>query len=224
MKDLIRDFGITALLVLALVVGSCLHGCVPGPAARTDPPRVGVDASALYTLVRQETHPRATWGTGDDTPTWTGLAPRWMAYCHAFGVRRLGRAQLATAAHCVAGAGTFRYQRPWGLGTAHVSYVSEARDVAYLDTDEPVRTLERGEPPPLGTHVRVFSTFGSNSGLVTDQYVLGMYEASLTIRRGWSGSPVVDAYGRAVGVVVKCVTDDTGAECAPGHAIVAALP
>lgn len=222
MKAFARDFGIVLLLTLALLFAAVLHGCAPG---QVGPTRAGVPAEAVVELVRQETHPRPTWGA---EPGWADLAPRWVSYCHAFGVERLGRVQLATAAHCVVPeSSATRYQRAVGLGTARFSYYSEARDVAYLDTDEPVTALPRalalGEFPADGTAVRVFSSSGASSGLVTGPYVLGYYGTTLTIHKGWSGSPVVDARGRAVGIAVKCQAEPY-ADCMPGSAIVAALP
>lgn len=218
MKAVFRDYGIALLLALALVVGSFLQGCAAAP----PPVRVGIPGKALVELVRLETHPRETWGTD---PGWIDLAPRWAPYCSAFGVKRLGRVQLATAAHCVPeGASEVSYRQTLGVAKARVSYISEARDVAYLDPmGETPQTIERAQVL-LGSRVRAFTSGGAVSdGRVTADYVLGFFETSTTIRRGWSGSPVVDDDGRAIGLVAKCQTGG-GLDCAPGNAIVARLP
>src|SRR6188768_373799 len=124
---------------LALVL--CALGCSSTEPA---PARVGVSTSALVTLVKLEApKPEPVW-TQDGEPGWTGMRARYVPYCNAFGVRRLGRVQLASAAHCLPKSGEVRYWQTLGIGRARVSYVSEARDVAYLDPlDEIPAALER---------------------------------------------------------------------------------
>jgi hypothetical protein len=195
-------------LALLLAVG-CTPGTPPTP------------ESALVELVRLETDPRPTWG---DTPGWAGLASRWVPYCSAFGVARAGRVQLATAAHCVSSQ-PVHYRCRAGVSLASVVFVSEARDVAYLD---PLgctpSALEPGPTPPVGEMLSAHSSLyaGPTYGRVVEHYVSGYYETTQTIVYGWSGSPVVDHLGRAVGLVAKCPSYE--GRCVPGHTIVASLP
>ncbi len=212
------------LTLCTLLVLSCASCASPYPMpsaapteARTKDPKL-----ALVTLVRFVAEPRATWGVGAE-PGWSGKA-EWQPYCTAFGVKRMGRVQLATAAHCVPEGGRVHYLQHVGFGQAVASFTSEARDVAYLDPsgDLPA-TLELAPMPPAGAHVGAYSsTFEPvSTGRVVTEYVLGFYETSQTIVFGWSGSPVVDDLGRVVGVVSKCPT--TEGQCTPGHTIVASL-
>jgi hypothetical protein len=216
MKSFFRDFGIGCMLALGLLAVWYAQGCSPGiPAAG----RAGVAQASLVTLMRaQHAQP------GDDRFTDT-----WAAYCGAFAVRRSGRVQLGTAAHCVTagGAGDVRFVPPsgWGLGRAHVVYKSEARDVAFLDVEDAAGLvpLTMGATPGTGEHVRAFSPMYDQTsfGRVVDQYDGGWYETDQTVVFGWSGSPEVDGAGRVVGVIAKCPT--TNAQCTPGRTLVTSL-
>ena len=213
-KDIARDFGITLLLALALMLAYFSQGCSSAPAPSA---RYGVSTASMVSLARLE---RATPMSFLET----GLArDRWVPHCTAFAVTRLGRVQLATAAHCVKGTDQARYFRTWGLGLARVSWVSVARDVAYLDVeDASLVPLEMGIMQ-VGQSVRSYSTLydAVSDGRVQYEYEGGWFETTQTIVFGWSGSPVVDSFGRVVGVVAKCNT--TGGVCTPGHTQVASL-
>lgn len=115
----------------------------------------------------------------------------------------------------------------FGLGTANVHYVSEARDVAFLDPEDSTGLvpLVMAEPPAEGSRVRAYSPVYDQTslGVVTVLYKAGWYETDQTITYGWSGSPVVDSAGRAVGVVAKCVDTLPGQPCTPRHTLVASL-
>jgi len=109
------------------------------------------------------------------------------------------------------------------MGDAQVTYISLARDITYLDVSDPeLQPLELGRMS-VGLAVRSYSTLydAVSPGQVERSYDEGWYETSQTIELGWSGSPVIDDFGRAVGVVAKCPT--TEEKCTPGHTLVAAL-
>ncbi len=215
MKTIFREFGIVLMLTAALLV-ALITSCAPErPAARA-----GVSSASLVTIMRKvaATPESALDGSARD---------RFVPHCTAFAVRRLGRVQIATAAHCVSGAQVVRYVPPDGIGLplATVQYISEARDVAYLDCpSDGLVPLEIGPAPGDGESVRAFSSLyrQTSLGRVITQYEGGWYETNQTIVYGWSGAPVVDGYGRAVGVVSRCPAP-LGGQCMPGHALVAGL-
>lgn len=194
-----------------------LSACAPS----RPPERAGVSSSSLVTLMRVRPATPASF-LGD------GLSrDRYEPYCGAFAVKRAGRVQLATAAHCVGAGQSVRYVPPsgWGLGTAHVVFWSPDSDLAYLEPESSAGLvpLDVAPAPGPGERVRAFSSvYGQTSfGRVTARLGFGWYETDQTIVRGWSGSPVVDASGRAVGVVAQCFT--RGGECLPGITHVSAL-
>lgn len=221
MKAYVRDFGIVTLLALALVVvwlGTACSAGTPEPHAR-----VGVAHASLITLMRlEQATPISFEATGR-------LRDRYVPMCGAFAVARLGRVQIATAAHCVRGVRVVRYVPPngWGLALARVHYVSTERDIAFLDPEDSTGLvpLVIADVPSVGSRVRAFSpVFEQTSlGRVDEHYEGGWYETDQTIVYGWSGSPVVDALGRAVGVVAKCADTLPGQPCTPGHTLVAGL-
>lgn len=156
-------------------------------------------------------------------------------YCSAFALERgagaSARVVLVTAAHCVSAAkltlgAEARYREPsgWGLGSATVALVNEARDYAELSLPEGhgLLALRRGTTPGEGAWVTSPSAFfgESTAGRVLEasgpQVPAGRFLFEGAIEHGWSGAPVLDVHGRAVGVVVKCVTDGAGGPCAEG--------
>lgn len=152
--------------------------------------------------------------------------------CSAFAVLRAGRVRLATAKHCLPGqpaAPRLRYLAPsgWGHGLASVSYADPGSPVAYLAPDDPAGLVpfELAGPPLPGeavtSHSEVYDA--DAPGLLVGQLTAGWFETSQSIVYGWSGSPALDAQGRAWGVVSKCPPEESGA-CRPGRTIVAALP
>ncbi len=144
------------------------------------------------------------------------------AYCSAFAMRMAGtlRVLLVTAAHCLergklAVGDEARYRTSgtiaWGLGSAIVSRIDPARDYAELeprDVHELV-PLEMGRAPEEGAYVTSPSAFfrSATAGRVQVAAIVpqGRFLFSGRIAHGWSGSPVLDAQGRAVGVVTSCL-------------------
>lgn len=160
-------------------------------------------------------------------------------YCSAFALERgagvgagtSSRGVLVTAAHCVSAArltlgSEARYREPsgWGLGSATVALVNEARDYAELSLPEGhgLLALRPGTTPHEGAYVTSPSAFfgESTAGRVLEaigpNVPAGRFLFNGAIEHGWSGAPVLDVRGRAVGVVVKCVTDGAGGPCAEG--------
>lgn len=207
------------LLLLLLNVIDCAAGA-PGPV------RMGVSAQSLVQLARlKHAQPEPTWNA-EGNPGWGSMRDRWEPSCAAFAVERLGRVQLATAAHCVTDGPEVRYFRTFGLGTARVQYLNEARDLAYLDVDDPaLDPIAVGPAPSEGEAVQAISPLydATAPGRVDARYAEGWYETTQTIVYGWSGSPELDASGRVVGVVAKCPNTLQGQPCTPGHALVTAL-
>jgi hypothetical protein len=206
-----RNILIAAFAVLVSVF-SCAS-CAPGLEA----PRSAVTLARLA-----QPTPEPAWSSSGE-PAWTSMRARYVPHCSAFAVKREGLVQLATAAHCVANTDRARYFRTWGMGDAQVAYVSEARDVAFLDVDDSeLVPLDLG-PLVVGQSVRAYSAvFDTSSvGSVQHEFLGGWFETSQTITFGWSGSPVLDYRGRAVGLVARCLTSEN--KCMHGHALVASL-
>jgi hypothetical protein len=69
-----------------------------------------------------------------------------------------------------------------------------------------LRPLELAHAPPVGSHIEAVSSLYETStrGVVLAELGSGVVETSLSVRRGWSGSPVLDEDGAAWGVVVGC--------------------
>jgi hypothetical protein len=140
------------------------------------------------------------------------LPPRWGRYCDAFAVPAPlvpGHVLLLTADHCVRRVdGIQRYLSPDGVGHGRAIAWSSWGQVAALLPLDPVqlRPLELAHAPPVGSHVEAVSSLYETSarGVVVAELGSGVVETSLAVRRGWSGSPVLDEDGAAWGVVVGC--------------------
>jgi S1-C subfamily serine protease len=141
------------------------------------------------------------------------LPPRWTGYCNAFAVEAAlvpGRALLLTARHCVRPVdGIQRYLSSDGIGhDKAIPWSSWGHVAALLPLDDPVqlRALPLSHSPPVGAPVQAVSSLHETGarGVVLTDLGSGVMETSLAVRRGWSGSPVLDADGAAWGVVVSC--------------------
>lgn len=219
---------------LCLFVGCLLSsgGCACTPHVRTAVPAQALTESeqrSVVTLVQGVLQV-------NDFGEHTGQARlSYMPYCSAFALERGAgagrRTVLATAAHCMAAAKLAlgveaRYREPsgWGLGSATVAYVDEARDYAELSLPEGhgLLALKLGPAPREGAYLTSPSAFfgESTAGRVLEaigpNVPAGRFLFNGAIEHGWSGAPVLDVRGRAVGVVVKCVTDGAGGPCAEG--------
>jgi hypothetical protein len=150
----------------------------------------------------------------------------YVASCNAFAI---SGNRLMTAAHCVPGVepgGEVRYLSPDGVGHGIAILLSVNKDAdlatceAYGLTPLPVTSAPRDGENALS----VSSFYGQTSyGHVSAKLGQGFYETSLSIIKGWSGSPVLDTHGRAWGVVSRCYTVPETGECQPGTTIVTAL-
>jgi hypothetical protein len=161
------------------------------------------------------------------------LSPRWNIYCNAFAVLRDGETLLVTAEHCLHDKGlgdSVAYIPPsgWGLSHAEVVMLSEGMDQALLRPEEPGELIPLAVvPPPAGAAaaVSVSSYFGARSaGLVTADLGFGWRATSITIRRGWSGSPVLDSNGAAWGIMSGCALRLGTTDCRNGYSKVAPIP
>lgn len=211
-------------IALCLMVGSAIGlgacGCTPALPASTRE----ASAQELQSVVTLVTPYAQVSELGER------IEHGWAPYCNAFAVKPgvpdpPTLPVLVTAAHCVAKVklavgDTVRYREPsgWGLGSARVTHLDASRDYAVLELEraEGLAALELGRAPYEGAYVTSPSAFFGEavSGQV---YASGgrSFAFSGTIERGWSGSPVLDTQGRAVGVVIKCVLDDERA-CTDG--------
>lgn len=160
-------------------------------------------------------------------------AQHWRLYCNAFAIDRGGVTLLATAAHCLHGkepGELVLYVPPsgWGFATARVLYANRATDAALLQPADSDGLLPLAVAAPPAVHSRVTSTssyFGATSrGFVTADLGLGWRETSITIRRGWSGSPVLNTDGSAWGIVSTCTLSWGFTDCAPHYTRVTAIP
>lgn len=130
--------------------------------------------------------------------------------CSAFAV---GPNQVMTAAHCVAEPGDFSIvsrelfeATSAGSATAEVDRVDADRDLAWLRTTFKFRIFLKTRAPRQDEQVTAVSAlygWKRSPGRVLPGF--GIFrDTDVTIRHGWSGSPVLGLDGRAVGVVVRC--------------------
>jgi hypothetical protein len=199
-------------------VAAAFIACSPGmgPETRWKPEPQGF---SVVTLIEETAQPY--------TP------PRWEVYCNAFAISRAGQTLLATASHCLRGAGVgdeVSYVPPsgWGLADAVVVYDDPAGDRALLLPEEPGDLLplpEASPPKAPSLAISVSSYYASRSeGLVLADLGLGWRETTITIRKGWSGSPVMNHMGAAWGIVSGCQTAPWGGDCLNGYSKVTAIP
>lgn len=171
--------------------------------------------------------------------------------CGAFAV---GPRTLLTAGHCVRWqAGTAVRWEPRDivrtLETARAVSADRERDLAWLETDATLSPVFRTRRGLEGEHVTAVSPvydWSQSSGYLTRETYLGgepdggscdgsscrgvtYWETTLTIKPGWSGSPVLGDDGAAIGVVSSCqgfarwVGLRLEKTCKPGFALVAGL-
>jgi hypothetical protein len=146
--------------------------------------------------------------------------------CSGFAV---GPHELLTAAHCVADSTTVAYTtaEQWrdtarAFELARVMSVDPTRDIARLhaklnfDTHYQLRRIVEGEPVASRS---VFYSATTRGRVLPAE---GLFrDSTLTVIPGWSGSPVLGADGRAVGVVRSCQGGIIGATkfCLPNNAV-----
>jgi len=131
--------------------------------------------------------------------------------------------QVVTANHCVPDEYARIVSREQWLHTAsdseigHVVARDTARDIAWLDA--PVdEQLTRGPPIGLDASVSVLTVSGVKHGTAHGRYGI-FWTTNLDTVVGDSGAAVVDAGGRAVGVLSRCLN-----ECDPHTSMFAELP
>ncbi len=135
--------------------------------------------------------------------------------------------QVVTASHCVPDDDARLVSRKQWLTTAsdseigHVVARDEARDIAWLEA--PVdEQLERGAPIVIDASVAALTVSGVKHGTASGRYgIFWTTDADTLV--GDSGSAVVDASGRAIGVLSRCLTM-SGKQCDPHSGIFAELP
>jgi Trypsin-like peptidase domain len=209
-----------ALLLLALLAIACARD----PLAPSQP-----RADSVVTLLRVAGPPPCL-GFPEEPCRY---ADKYEPRCAAFGVMRGGQTQLATASHCVPDVANrstaLRFLAPsgWGHGKAYLVERDAAADVAYLALDDPVMVspLRLGRAPLVGESVWSYSPIyrDRSSGRVTGWLGDDWFETDQTVADGWSGSPVLDDSGAAVGVVSRCSSGHgTSRRCTPGRTVVTA--
>ena len=164
--------------------------------------------------------------------------------CSAFAVGE----HLVTAAHCVHGKRIGYVTRDlWnrtarGQLVANVAHIDREHDWAILTPP----TLNGLAPLSVGQVVVGESVFTiaakgdwvPSGGLVVTSFFAGetngvdklRWESTITVAPGWSGSPVINARGEVVGIVVSCTGTalDSGErvvkKCRPGLSMFVELP
>ena len=201
-------------LVWAFVAALAAVGCVPA--------------------VRAGTVQVTTW------PLWQGRPEP--AHCSGFAVLTEHGPRLLTAAHCVRGVVVgaevpivtrARWDRnARGVRWARLVGSDPAADVAVLEPAADAAPeldawpLADRDPEP-GERVRVVSGlhWAETSGVVGEPWELDggavRWAVDASIAPGWSGSAVLDASGRVLGVVTSCAY--LGQQCRPGFALFAAV-
>lgn len=193
-----------ALACLVLVAVAMCQGCT-----RPDPKSAEPSAdSSIVALVRQTVE----WQDAPDSFESTGhYRLTWETYCNAFALQRGAELALVTAAHCVpTDSGEVRYLPPdgWGIDRARVSRIARGVAVLTIARRGGLVGFRQAQAPELGAAVwAISSAWGEfRSGVLTDAQPWGGYRTTIGVEHGWSGSPALDAQGRAWGVVTKCET------------------
>lgn len=227
MRQYLRDAFLTLVTVASLWLFYACSGCAPVTLAPAGAQSPAVTGASVVTLVRPVA--RWTWGSlaSEDGLTDNGFKLRYEPSCNAFAIPG---GLLMTAAHCVEGiepGGEVRYLSPDGVGhgIAKLLSVNVAADLATCEAPG-LKPLPVTSPPRDGAEVLAVSSFYGQThyGKVLEPLGSGRYETSVSIIKGWSGSPALDAHGRVWGVVSQCRLPEPGAtDCAPGAAIVTAL-
>ena len=136
--------------------------------------------------------------------------------------------QVVTANHCAPDDRVQLVSRRQWLTTASAYSVGtvtrrdEARDIAWLDAPTDGPGLELGGSFLPGDSVSALTPVGAKAGIVGGQAGL-FWQSTMPVAFGDSGAAVVDASGRAVGVVHACLSAD-GKACDPMTGIFAGLP
>lgn len=218
--------------LLALLLGSFvgLAACASTPTAHT--PATRAQLASVVMLVERVAEWQEPAISSDEFGEHTGsYSAVWRGRCNAFALERApgGELYLVTAAHCVRClglGGLVRYLPPdgWGVDRAAIVKLDRARDYAELQPERSggLVPLKQGPVPGSSEPVLSVSAYfeeqapGRSTGLLSGT----MYGTTQRIERGWSGSPVLDAQGRAWGFLAKCETYQ--GKCVAG-AVVGAL-
>lgn len=207
----------------SLLFALALVACAPDPLAPGQP-----RAASVVTLLRVVGPPPCI-GFPEEPCSY---ADRYAPRCAAFALVRAGQTMLVTASHCVPDSATnltpLRFLAPsgWGHGLAYLLERNDAADVAFLAVGDPemVVPLRRGKSPLVGEGVWSYNPIyrERSGGKVTSWLSGDFFETTQTVDKGWSGAPVLDASGDAVGVVSQCLgeTSGTATRCVPGRVVV----
>lgn len=213
-----RFIEISAFIIAALLGTLCslaLPACLSAPSAPHSPATQAQLASVVVLVEQVATFQEPSLSSPDFGEHTGAYVAAWRGRCNAFALeRKSGELYLVTAAHCtprVLGA-ELRYLPPdgWGIDRAVLVKLDRTRDYAELSVSRRggLEPLQRGAAPGNGEPVLSVSAYfeeqapGISKGELSGAY----YGTTQRIEHGWSGSPVLDARGRAWGVLVKCET------------------
>jgi S1-C subfamily serine protease len=151
--------------------------------------------------------------------------------CSAFAI---SPHELLTASHCV-GDDTVQIvsRETWietsdGYTEAQVVSRDEDRDVVVLQVPTTFPTFFRMREPQEGETVfAIGGMFDWRRSTGTVQPGAGFFrDSTITIKHGWSGSPVIGADGFVVGLIHSCHGNFVGAQhfCLPNNATMSVLP
>lgn len=223
----VKDLCLTIILASSLyLLGLFAQGCAPATLAQAGAQSPAVTGSSVVTLVRPAA--RWTWGnlSSEEGLTDSGFKLRYERSCNGFAIPG---GLLMTAAHCVAGiepGGEVRYLSPDGVGHGIATLLSlnEAADLATCEA-QGLTPLEVTSPPRDGETTLAVSSFYEQTsyGKVLNRLSTGYYETSVSIIKGWSGSPLLDMHGRVWGLVSQCHLRPDSSECDTSGSIVTAL-
>jgi trypsin-like peptidase len=167
----------------------------------------------------------------DDYDSGISMAIKLRESCSAFAVSDVDTTYLVTAAHCLSNpvpGAKFRYEYYEGIGT-EVATVDVIRgDVAVATVNDsklvPLRVNGSYHPTGLDLAVAVSVTYSDVSyGRVIGELTHGYFDTDQTIRRGWSGSPVLNEKGNVWGLLSMCKVTNGESDCDPDYAIVASI-
>lgn len=152
--------------------------------------------------------------------------------CSAFAV---GKHEILTATHCVRGTASLAVvpREMWdttsdAFAPVEIASIDDFGDIALLHTDftfeRPLKTRSPKEGEKVEAIGAVYKWARSYGETVN---VAGNFsDSTLTIKHGWSGSPVIGQDGAALGVLVTCRGKEVNGkhECAPQNARFSILP
>lgn len=209
------------LLSLILALNSC---SAPSAVVKTSDPNINITDRSVVSIIEP-----TIINDKDGVPHSMGYSTT----CNAFAVQDIDVPYLVTAAHCVKGMGPgsrFRYLSANGIGSewATLEWVGLTGDRAIATIDDsnliPFKVNSSYYPEPGDVTISVSSVYSDVSkGTVIGPLIDGWFDTTQNVTYGWSGSPVLNQYGQAWGIVSMCRLTEGEQNCDPDYSIVSSI-